>query len=219
MDSGELSMKRYILETPDTVRHNIACSEELTHKMTELYLKRMYRSIWLVACGSSCNAALCARYLMQKLLGAPVRVVTPFTFNHYEHDITERDFVVCISQSGCSTNTIESLQVCRRMGIPAVGLTGNIHSDFEKEADQVISFGLGGEKLDFVTKGVVTLSTFLMLFALHTAVAWGAWMRPARRSKRRKCGWLWRIMNRSLQALTCSSSATGKICFRWRRHT
>lgn len=47
MDSGELSMKRYILETPDTVRHNIACSEELTHKMTELYLKRMYRSIWL----------------------------------------------------------------------------------------------------------------------------------------------------------------------------
>lgn len=66
MDSGELSMKRYILETPDTVRHNIACSEELTHKMTELYLKRMYRSIWLVACGSSCNAALCARYLMQK---------------------------------------------------------------------------------------------------------------------------------------------------------
>ena len=173
MDSGELSMKRYILETPDTVRHNIACSEELTHKMTELYLKRMYRSIWLVACGSSCNAALCARYLMQKLLGAPVRVVTPFTFNHYEHDITERDFVVCISQSGCSTNTIESLQVCRRMGIPAVGLTGNIHSDFEKEADQVISFGLGGEKLDFVTKGVVTLSTFLMLFALHTAVRLG----------------------------------------------
>ena len=173
MDSGELSMKRYILETPDTVRHNIACSEELTHKMTELYLKRMYRSIWLVACGSSCNAALCARYLMQKLLGVPVRVVTPFTFNHYEHDITERDFVVCISQSGCSTNTIESLQVCRRMGIPAVGLTGNIHSDFEKEADQVISFGLGGEKLDFVTKGVVTLSTFLMLFALHTAVRLG----------------------------------------------
>lgn len=173
MDSGDLSMKRYILETPDTVRHNIERSKELTHKLTELYLKRMYQSIWLVACGSSFNAALCARYFMQKLLGVPVRVVPPFTFNHYEHDMTDKDFVVCISQSGCSTNTIESLRVCRRMGIPAVGLTGNIHSDFEKEADEVIGFGLGGEKLDFVTKGVVTLSAFLMLFALHTAVRLG----------------------------------------------
>ncbi len=173
MDNRELSMKRYILETPGAVRGNIAHSEELTRPLVDLYLKKMYRSIWLVACGSSCNAALCARYLMQKVLGVPVKVVTPFTFNHYEHDMSERDFVVCISQSGCSTNTIESLQVCRSLGIPAIGLTGNIHSDFEREADLVIGFGLGEEKLDFVTKGVVTLSAFLMLFALHTAVRLG----------------------------------------------
>lgn len=173
MNGTELSMKRYILETPDIIRHNIAQSEELTRKMTELYLKRTRRSIWLVACGSSCNAALCARYLIQSLLDVPVKVVTPFTFNHYEHDVREEDFVVCISQSGCSTNTLESLRLCRRLGITAIGLTGNIHSDFEKEADHIIGFGLGDEKLDFVTKGVVALCAFLMLFALHTAARLG----------------------------------------------
>ena len=174
MDTRELSMKKYIFETPDTVRRNLAESQQLTQPMVDLFLKREYRSIWLVACGSSCNAAHCARYYMQTFLGVPVKVVTPFTFNHYEHDATDKDFVVCISQSGCSTNTIESLRLCKRLGIQAIGLTGNLHSDFEKEADVVVDFGLYGEKLDFVTKGVVTQAAFLMLFALHAAAQKGS---------------------------------------------
>ena len=101
-----------------------------TQRMVELYLSRPYRTVWLVACGSSCNAGHCARYYMKQYLGVEVKIVTPFTFNHYEHDMTPDDFVVCISQSGCSTNTIESLQLCRRLGVRAIGLTGNIHSDF-----------------------------------------------------------------------------------------
>ena len=104
-------MLRYIQETPAQVRANIAASARLTQRMVELYLSRPYRTVWLVACGSSCNAGHCARYYMKQYLGVEVKIVTPFTFNHYEHDMTPDDFVVCISQSGCSTNTIESLQL------------------------------------------------------------------------------------------------------------
>lgn len=164
-------MLRYIEETPDQVRANINDSKRLTQRMVDLYLSRPYRTIWLVACGSSCNAGHCARYYLRNRLGVEVKVITPFTFNHYEHDMTQDDFVVCISQSGCSTNTIESLRLCRELGVPAIGLTGNRNSDFKNEADEVIDFGLGAEKLDFVTKGVVTLTAFLMLFALHAAHA------------------------------------------------
>lgn len=171
MSTTEISMLRYIQETPDQVRANIGDSKNLTRRMVDLFLSHPYRTIWLVACGSSCNACHCARYYMKSRLGAEVKIVTPFTFNHYEHDMTPEDFVVCISQSGCSTNTIESLRLCRKLGVPAIGLTGNIHSDFKNEADEVIDFGLGSEKLDFVTKGVVTLTAFLMLFALHAARA------------------------------------------------
>lgn len=173
MDTMNLSMLRYIKETPAQVRANVANSENLTAKLTELFCQGSYKSVWLVACGSSCNAAYCARYYMKKYLGCEVKIITPFTFNHYEHDMTDEDFVICISQSGCSTNTIDSLRLCKKLGIKAIGLTGNIHSDFEREADVVVDFGLGEEKLDFVTKGVVTLASFLMLFALHTAYARG----------------------------------------------
>lgn len=173
MDSNAPSMLKYIMETPAQVRKNIYNAKVLTEKMVELFTNRPYRSIWLVACGSSCNAAHCARYYMREHLGVEIKVITPFTFNYYEHNMREDDFVVCISQSGCSTNTIESLRLCKKLGIPAIGLTGNAHSDFEREADYVVDYGLGGEKLDFVSKGVVTLTVFLMLFALYAAYAGG----------------------------------------------
>jgi len=173
MDSNALSMLKYIMETPAQVRSNIKNAESLTAKMVSLFAARPYKSVWLVACGSSCNAAHCARYYMREYLGVEVKVITPFTFNHYEHDMDKDDFVVCISQSGCSTNTVESLRLCKKLGVPAIGLTGNVHSDFEREADDVVDYGLGEEKLDFVSKGVVTLMVFLMLFALYAARAQG----------------------------------------------
>ena len=158
MDSNALSMLKYIMETPAQVRSNIKNAESLTAKMVSLFAARPYKSVWLVACGSSCNAAHCARYYMREYLGVEVKVITPFTFNHYEHDMDKDDFVVCISQSGCSTNTVESLRLCKKLGVPAIGLTG---------------YGLGEEKLDFVSKGVFTLMVFLMLFALYAARAQG----------------------------------------------
>lgn len=173
MGKSELSMLKYIEETPSQVRANIADSARLTRRMVELYCSRPIRTIWLTACSSSYNGCQCARYYMKRFLGVEVKVLPPFTFNHYEHDVTSEDFVVCVSQSGYSTNAIESLRLCRSLGIPAIGLTGNVESDFKDEADEVIDLGLGEEKLDFVTKGVVTLAAFLMLFALHGAHARG----------------------------------------------
>lgn len=173
MKQTDISMLGYIRETPLTISRNISQSEALTQDLTALFLQQPRLRIRIVACGSSYNAALCARSYMKGVLGIPVEIVTPFTFNHYEHDLTPGDFVLCMSQSGCSTNTLESLRLCKTLGIPAIGVTGNVHSDFEREADMVIDFGLGGEQLDFVTKGVVAQTAFLNLFALHTAQALG----------------------------------------------
>lgn len=169
MKRTDISMLRYIQETPDTIRCNLARSEALTEPLTSLFVKSPWRRVVLVACGSSYNASLCAHRYMKAMLGIPVEIITPFTFNNYAHDVSGEDFVLCISQSGCSTNTIESLHLCRSLGIPAIGITGNIHSDFEREADLVVDFGLNEEKLDFVTKGVVAQTVFLDLFALHAA--------------------------------------------------
>ena len=167
----EISMIRYIKETPAIARANVLNERALTEQLVNLYLQKQYKSIWFVACGSSFNAVTSAKYLMHKLLKVDIKIITPFTFNNYEHDFSGDDFVLCISQSGCSTNTIESLKVCRRLGKTAIGITGNPDSDFKNVSDYVINFGLGddGEKMEFVTKGVVTIMLFCMLFAIRAS--------------------------------------------------
>ena len=171
MEKLNVTMKDYILETPQTVLENINRSKALTQSLVSAFLEKNYKRIIVVASGSSCNATHLARLFMMKYLNLEVKVVTPFTFTNYEHNVSDEEFVFCISQSGCSTNTIKALRKCRELGIPAIGLTGNVNSDFKTEADLVVDYGVGIELVGYVTKGVVTLALYLMLFALEVALA------------------------------------------------
>jgi len=166
----DVTMRDYVLETPKTVLENVKNSKQLTKPLVDLYTKKNYRKIIIVASGSSCNATTMAKGLMMHYLDVEVKIVTPFTFTNYEFNVKEDDFVICVSQSGCSTNTIDALRKCKEMNIPTIGLTGNPNSDFKTEADVVIDYGVGEELVGYVTKGVVTLTLFFMLFALEVAL-------------------------------------------------
>jgi len=170
MSKLNVTMMDYILETPNTVCVNVDKSKDLTAPLVELFIKKPYKRIVVVASGSSCSATTMARLLMMKYLNIEVKVLTPFTFTNYEHNVNEDDFVICISQSGCSTNTISALRKCKELGILAIGLTGNVESDFKTEADVVIDYGVGEELVGYVTKGQITLAVFMMLFALEAAL-------------------------------------------------
>ena len=152
MEKLNVTMKDYILETPKAVLENIHRSKELTHPLVDAFTKKAYKRIIVVASGSSCNATHLARLFMMKYLDMEVKVVTPFTFTNYEYNVTDEDFVFCISQSGCSTNTIKALRKCKELGIQAIGLTGNVESDFKTEADLVVDYGVGIEYVGYVTK-------------------------------------------------------------------
>jgi len=167
MEESKKTMQNYVEETPAVVAKNVARSAKLTAPLVDEFVKGGYKDIWIIACGSSYNASYCARPLMRKVLGMEVKVVTPFFFNYYEDDLKADDFVFVISQSGCSTNSIMALDHLRKMGRRAIGLTGNLDSDFRDHADLLVDYGVGIEKVGYVTKGVVTLAEFLMLFALE----------------------------------------------------
>lgn len=169
MNKLHVTMRDYILETPQVVLNNVDHSDELTASLVEAFLQKDYKQMIIVACGSSHNASHMARYYMMEHLNIDVKIITPFTFTHYEHIVSPDDFVVCVSQSGCSTNTIDALRMCRQLQIPAIGITGNPESDFKTEADLVVNYGVGEELIGYVTKGVVTLATYFMLFSLEVA--------------------------------------------------
>ena len=168
------TMLTYIRETPATYAAQLEGRVELTGQLVELWASGRYRSVWLVACGSSANAAACARPFMRLCLQADVQLVNPtaLTFSDY----LPADDVLClvISQSGCSTNALAALDHLRAQGRHAVGVTANADSDFREHADLLVDYGVGSELVGYVTKGMAGLVHFLMLFALEASRAVGS---------------------------------------------
>jgi len=161
------TMEYYVFQTQDIIYENCR-NKTLTAKLSELFLEGQYKSIKIIASGSSCNGSWCAKYIMEKLLGIPVQVITPYTFTHYPQ-ISEDDFIFVISQSGCSLNALDALDCLKKNNRVAIALTGDLTSDIKEHSDVLIEYGVGEEKEGYVTKGVTTLVQFLIAFAMDAA--------------------------------------------------
>lgn len=162
-------MLDYIRESPEKESEIIRNSKEYTEKLVEFYLDGDYKGICFIASGSSYNACLCARYFIEHILDIEVKVISPFTFLHHDIDHIGDLMFVGVSQSGCSTNTIEALEELRNRKIKTACLTGNDDCDVKDKTDLLVNWGVGEEKIGFVTKGVNTLVCFLMSFAVELA--------------------------------------------------
>lgn len=169
MANTKPTMLTYIEETPMQLELNNNNSKELTKELVNLYLQKKYKTIWIIASGSSSNASNCAKPFMMKYLDCNVEIVPPNTFLYSDLTYTDDDFIFVISQSGCSTNSIDALKKLKSINKTAIGITGNVNSDFKDYADVVIDYGVGVETVGYVTKGVTTLAQFLMLFALEAS--------------------------------------------------
>lgn len=169
MANTKPTMLTYIEETPMQLELNNNNSKELTKELVNLYLQKKYKTIWIIASGSSSNASNCAKPFMMKYLDCNVEIVPPNTFLYSDLTYTDDDFIFVISQSGCSTNSIDALKKLKSINKTVIGITGNVNSDFKDYADVVIDYGVGVETVGYVTKGVTTLAQFLMLFALEAS--------------------------------------------------
>ena len=167
----EDTMYGYIQESGSLVKKNTLDSKELTKNAVNKFLEKDFNRIIIIASGSSYNGAYCARLFMEKILKDKVDLVTSFTFNNYETIFDPNTFVFGAGQSGRSTNTNDALDKAKANGLTCVGLTGNVEAVMKDHVDTICNWGMGIEKIGFVTKGVATLTTFLDLFALEAGLA------------------------------------------------
>lgn len=167
---SEITMLDYINETPETVKRIIENSYEFTKVLTENYINNDYDGILLIACGSSYNGCLLARYFIREVLNCECKLVTPFTFYHHEYKLHNKMMKINVSQSGCSTNILDCLNKLKNYNQQTICLTGRDDCDAKKYSDILVNWQVGEEKIGFVTKGVISLAAFLMSFALETAL-------------------------------------------------
>lgn len=161
----------YIQESSAQCLENIKDAENLTKIAVEAFISKEFNRILVIASGSSFNGACMGKYFMEKVLKVKVDVVTSFTFNHYETIFDQKTFVFGAGQSGRSMNTNHALAKARDAMLTTVGLTGNVESVMKNHCEHISNWGVGIEKIGYVTKGYTTLGLYFMLFALEASKA------------------------------------------------
>jgi len=123
----------------------------------------------LVARGTSDNAALFTRYLIETVVGVPVSLAAPSVITIYGAEVRWRDAVVVgISQSGESTDTNLVLEKAREQGVLTVGITNEAGSAMTRLVDEVFLVRARRERSVAATKTYTgqLLMGYLLAYAL-----------------------------------------------------
>lgn len=164
-----------IRQQPQALARTLRAELRRVERFKRLVEKRRPRLIVLAARGTSDNAALFGRYLLEITTGIPVSLAAPSIYTLYDARIDCRDaLVVAISQSGESTDTNLVLSHARKQGALTVGITNETNSSLARLAEHVFFVHAKKEKSVAATKTYT--GQLLMLYLL--AYALGAKIRP-----------------------------------------
>src|SRR5829696_7832972 len=126
--------------------------------------KRRTRLIVLVARGSSDNAALFGRYLLEISTGIPVSLAAPAVHTLYHRKMDLRDaLVIGISQSGQGADINIVLENAKRSGATTLAITNEADSAMARIADETFLIRAGRERSVAATK---TYTGQLLMFHL-----------------------------------------------------
>jgi glutamine---fructose-6-phosphate transaminase (isomerizing) len=166
-------MLEEIRQQPEALERTLSAELRSVEKFKRLVEKHRPRLVVLVARGTSDNAALFGRYLLEITTGIPVSLAAPSITTLYEARVDYRDaLVVGISQSGESTDTNLVLERARRQGALTLGITNESGSAMARIAEHVFLVRAGHEKSVAATKTYTgqMLMMYLLAYALGGAV-------------------------------------------------
>jgi glutamine---fructose-6-phosphate transaminase (isomerizing) len=131
---------------------------------------RGFRSVMLVARGTSDNAAYYAKYLFEVILGVPAALASPSVFTLYESRIKLDDvLVIGLSQSGESKDVLETVRRSRELGASTLSITNDEDSPLAQAAEFHFFLRAGREESVAATKTYTAelLLSYLLVAALN----------------------------------------------------
>lgn len=142
-----------IAQQPAVMEKTIAEEKQKLAKLGEFLRGRDIDLIVLAARGSSDNAALFGRYLLEVTTGIPVSLSAPSVTTLYHAKLKlNRALVVGVSQSGEGVDINEVLLQAKTSGAFTLGITNNADSSMAKIADETLLTHAGPEKSVAATK-------------------------------------------------------------------
>lgn len=165
-----------IYEQPQTIRNALlsrflmdygtAIFEELTLEDVDLLA---VERVLILACGTSWHAGYVAAYMLEELARIPVQVEISSEFRYKNPIVPVGTFVIAISQSGETADTIAAVREVKAKGVKVLALCNVQGSTLAREVDNTIFLKAGTEigvcSTKAFTNQVVILSLFTLLMA------------------------------------------------------
>ncbi|HKK29504.1 MAG TPA: glutamine--fructose-6-phosphate transaminase (isomerizing), partial [Alphaproteobacteria bacterium] len=126
------------------------------------------------ACGTAFYAGLVAKYWLEGVARVPADVDIASEFRYREAPLPEGGLAMCISQSGETIDTLESLRYAKRQGQTILSIVNVPESAIARESHAVLPTIAGPEIGVASTKAFTTQLTVLGALAIATAVAKGS---------------------------------------------
>lgn len=164
----ESQMLREIHEQPAAATRTIEALVPMRPEIAALAEGR--RHVLFAARGSSDNAGLYGRYLLETYAGRPAAMLAPSVFTHYHATVDLSDtLVVTVSQSGSTQELVETQALVQAQGAATVAITNVADSPLAAEADLALVTQAGPELAVPATK--TYLGQTIAMAVLATALS------------------------------------------------
>lgn len=160
-------MEAEILEQPEVLRRQLETLDQF-RSVAASVRQHDPAFVLIAARGTSDHAALYAKYLIETRLGIPCGLASMSTYTAYQaNPRLERCLWIAISQSGGSTDLVESTRTAARQGALTVAVTNSPESPLASVAHACIDAAAGEERSVAATKTYTAelLATWLLVDA------------------------------------------------------
>jgi glucosamine--fructose-6-phosphate aminotransferase (isomerizing) len=128
---------------------------------------RDFEQVKIIACGTSWHAALCGKFMIEKLARIPVEVDYGSEFRYRDPLLGERTLTVVISQSGETADTLAAQREAKLKGSRTLAICNVIGSMITREAAGAIYTHAGPEIGVASTKAFSCQLTALFILAMY----------------------------------------------------
>lgn len=159
-----------IRQQPEVVRNIIENEYRSVEALAQEIKRRKISFAYVAARGTSDNAAIYAKYMLEIQHGIPVALAAPSVFTIYETVpvFGPNAFVLGISQSGAGPDVIEVVRAARAQGALTACITNDSGSDLARVAEYTLCLN-AGEELGIAATKTYT-GSLAMLALLSTAL-------------------------------------------------
>lgn len=169
-------MIKEIFEQPQTINDSFRGRLDVqNHKITLSGLESVFdkldnaQRIIIVGCGTSWHAGLLGEYIIEELCRINVEVEYASEFRYRNPIITDKDFIIAVSQSGETADTLVALENAKTKGATIFGIVNVVGSSIARLSDAGMYTHAGPEIGVASTKAFTAQLVALTLFALRVA--------------------------------------------------